>query len=306
MQHTANAAQPMMDGSRILPAHISVYVIAIVPLIALAAAVPIAWGWGMTWLDVGLTVVSYTIAMLGVTVGFHRYFTHRSFKAHRAMRITLAILGSLAVQGPILHWVATHRRHHAYADTEGDPHSPWQFGTSPFALIRGFWHAHMGWLFRRELTNQRRFVPDLLADRDIRAIHRLFTPIAAAGFLAPAVVGGLATGTWRGALSALFWAGVVRVGLVHHVSWSVNSICHLVGQRPFRARDRAANFAPLAIVSMGDSWHNLHHADPSCARHGVRRGQIDIAGRVIWVLERLRLVYEVRWPTPERLARIQS
>ncbi len=289
-----------------MPAHISVYAFAIIPLIALLAAIPLVWGWGVSWLDLGLAVLFYSLSILGVTIGFHRYFTHGSFKAKRSMRVALAVAGSMAVQGPILHWVADHRRHHAFSDRDGDPHSPWLFGTNPLAVIRGFWHAHMGWIFRRGLTNQHRFAPDLLADRDMRIVHKLFGPLTIATLLLPALIGGLATWSWWGAVTAFFWAGLVRVAVGHHVTWSVNSICHMIGDRPFAVRDKSANFWPLAILSMGESWHNLHHADPTSARHGVRRGQIDISARLIWLFERFGWVYEVRWPRSERLARLSS
>ncbi|HTI22843.1 MAG TPA: acyl-CoA desaturase [Kutzneria sp.] len=273
------------------------------PMVALAVAVPVAWGWGLSWLDVGLAVFFYCLTCLGVTIGFHRYLTHGAFRANRVLRIVLAVAGSAAAQGPVIAWVADHRRHHAFADRDGDPHSPWRYGSSAAALVRGFWHAHMGWLFERELTNAVRFAPDLLADRDIRRVDRLFPVLTAAQLLVPALVGGLATMSWWGALTAFFWAGLVRVAVLHHVTWSVNSICHLIGDRPFYARDRSANFWPLAIASMGESWHNSHHADPTCARHGVRRGQIDISARIIWIFEKCGWATKVRWPAPQRVAR---
>ncbi|HTJ36816.1 MAG TPA: acyl-CoA desaturase [Dactylosporangium sp.] len=300
------AVKPLLGRKRPIPAHVAVYAFVIIPFLALLAAVPIAWGWGLAWLDIILAVAFYTVTCLGATVGFHRYFTHGAFKASRPLRIGLAVVGTMAVQGPILHWVADHRRHHAFADKEGDPHSPWLFGTGPVALARGFWHAHLGWVLERDLTNQERFAPDLLADRDIRIIHRLFGPLTIVTLLSPALLGGLISWSWQGALTAFFWAGLVRVTALHHVTWSVNSVCHMIGERPFAARDRSANFWPLAILSMGESWHNLHHADPTSARHGVLRGQIDISARLIWVFERLGWAWDVRWPTPERLARISA
>ncbi|HEY3610603.1 MAG TPA: acyl-CoA desaturase [Pseudonocardiaceae bacterium] len=296
----------LYDGRRPIAAHISVYLFAVVPFVALLAVIPIAWGWGLTWLDLGLAVTFYTLTCLGATVGFHRYFTHSAFKARRWLRVTMAVVGSMSVQGPILHWVADHRRHHAFSDRDGDPHSPWTFGSSPAALARGFWHAHMGWIFERDLTNQHRFAPDLVADRDIRLVHRLFGLCTAITMLAPAVIAGLVTWSWWGAVTAFFWAGLVRVALLHHVTWSINSICHMIGRRPFAARDHSANVWPLAILSMGESWHNLHHADPTCARHGVQRGQVDVSARVIWLFEKAGWAYDVRWPTPRRLARISS
>jgi stearoyl-CoA desaturase (delta-9 desaturase) len=274
----------------------------ILPFLALIAAVPLAWGWGLGWTDLGIAAGFYMVATLGVTVGYHRYFTHGAFKAKRALRIALALAGSLAAQGSVVAWVADHRRHHAFSDREGDPHSPWLFGTSPVALAKGFWHAHMGWLFERDNTNAERFAPDLLADRDISVVDRLFLPMTVVTLALPAVLGGLITMSWWGALTAFFWAGLVRVGFLHHVTWSVNSICHMIGSRPFLSRDKASNFWPLAILSMGESWHNSHHADPTCARHGVLRGQIDISARVIWMFEKLGWAWNVRWPKAERLA----
>jgi len=273
-----------------------------VPFLALIAAVPVAWGGLLGWHDVVIALVAYAITGHGITVGFHRYFTHGSFKARRALRIALAVAGSAAVQGPVIRWVADHRRHHKFSDRDGDPHSPWRFGTSVSALSKGLLHAHMGWLFAPEHTNPRMYVPDLLADRDIRRISAFFPLITAASLFLPAVAGGLWAGSWTGALTAFFWASLVRVSLLHHVTWSINSICHTVGDRPFVSRDKSANVWWLAIASMGESWHNLHHADPTCARHGVLRGQLDSSARVIWALEKLGLVTAVRWPVASRLA----
>ncbi|OLT04433.1 stearoyl-CoA 9-desaturase [Pseudonocardia sp. CNS-004] len=297
-------AAPLVEGQKTATEQALVIAFMIVPLLALAAAVPLAWGWGLTWLDVGLAVVFYYLTGLGVTVGFHRYFTHGSFKAKRPLRIALAVIGSTAFQGGVIGWVADHRRHHAFSDKEGDPHSPWLFGTSAAAMIRGFWHSHMGWLLGRDRTNARRFAPDLLADRDIAAVDRLFIPLTLASLLVPALIGGLVSWSWWGALTALFWAGLVRVAVLHHVTWSINSICHMFGDRPFAARDRSANVWWLAVASFGESWHNLHHADPTCARHGVRRGQVDISARIIWAFERLGWAHSVRWPTTRRLERL--
>ncbi|MFC7341998.1 acyl-CoA desaturase [Saccharopolyspora griseoalba] len=275
----------------------------IVPLLALLAAVPFAWGWGLGWWDVGIALFFYYASGLGVTIGFHRHFTHRSFRAKPPLRIGLAIAGSLAIQGPIIQWVADHRRHHAYADKEGDPHSPWLYGTGPIAVAKGFWHAHMGWLFGRNRTNADRFAPDLLKDRGLTWVNRMFPVWTLATLAMPALLGGLLTWSWWGALTGFFWGGLVRVGVLHHVTWAVNSICHMIGERPYASRDRAANFWPLAIASFGESWHNSHHADPTCARHGVGRGQLDTSARVIWLFEKLGWADQVRWPTPQRLAK---
>jgi stearoyl-CoA desaturase (delta-9 desaturase) len=281
---------------------VTLYVFVIVPFIALAAVVPAVWGWGLTWTDVGLFVGFYVLTVLGVTVGYHRHFTHGSFKATPALRIALAVVGCMAIQGPVVQWVADHRRHHAFSDRDGDPHSPWRYGTDTRALLKGMFHAHLGWLFDRRQTNPERYAPDLLKDTALRRTSRLFVVWAFLSLAIPTLVGGLVTMSWAGAWSAFFWAGLVRVALSHHVTWSINSICHTVGSRPFAARDRSTNFWPLALLSMGESWHNLHHADPTCARHGVLRGQIDISARVIWIFEKLRWARDVKWPDPVRLA----
>jgi stearoyl-CoA desaturase (delta-9 desaturase) len=206
----------------------------------------------------------------------------------------------------VIRWVADHRRHHAFSDREGDPHSPWRFGTSLGALSKGFWFAHVGWMFDLEHTNREKYTPDLLRDRDIRFVDRLFPLWLAVSVLLPGLLGGLITLSWTGAISALFWASLVRIFLLHHVTWSINSVCHMIGDRPFVARDKSANFWPLALFSFGESWHNMHHADPTAARHGVLRGQLDPSARVIWIFEKLGWAYDVRWPKPERLAKLRA
>lgn len=298
--------KPVISGRKTMPEHVTVKVFVLLPIVALAVAVPFAWGWGLSWLDVGLGAAFFVFTGLGVTAGYHRYFTHSSFKAKRWLRILLAIAGNMSAQGPVTNWVADHRRHHAFSDRAGDPHSPWLFGTDARALAKGFWHSHMGWLFGREVTNAERFAPDLLADKDIRRVDALFPLWVVLTFLLPGIIGGLATWSVWGGVTAFFWAGFVRVGLLHHVTWSVNSICHMIGERPFASRDKAANFWPLAIFSFGEAWHNLHHADPTCARHGVLRGQIDISARLIWIFEKLGWAWSVRWPTPARLDRMTT
>jgi stearoyl-CoA desaturase (Delta-9 desaturase) len=273
-----------------------------IPLLALLAAVPFAWGWGLGWHDVVLALVFYVISGLGISAGYHRYFTHLSFKAKRPLRIALAVAGSMAFEGPLLNWVADHRRHHKYSDREGDPHSPWRFGDDWKALVKGLAFAHMGWLFEINRTSQPKYCPDLLADRAIRRISRSFLTFAAVSLLLPALIGGLWSMSLYGAITALFWAGLVRVALLQHVTWSINSICHTFGKEEFTVRDKARNVAWLAIASFGESWHNLHHADPTCARHGVLKGQIDISARLIWCFEKLGWVYDVRWPNEVRLS----
>jgi len=299
---TRPAPKSVLSGRQTLSELVTIRAFLLVPFAVLAAAIPVLWGWGISWLDLSIGGAFFIVSTLGVTVGYHRYFTHGSFRAKRALRVALAVAGGLAAQGPVIGWVADHRRHHAFSDREGDPHSPWLFGTSPVALARGFWHAHMGWLFGRDKTNVDRFAPDLAADRDIRVVDRLFPVWVTASVLIPALLGGLLTMSWWGALTAFLWAGLARISFQHHVTWSVNSICHMIGERPFASRDRSANFWPLALLSMGESWHNSHHADPTSARHGVLRGQLDISARVIWMFEKLGWAWQVRWPTAKRLA----
>jgi stearoyl-CoA desaturase (delta-9 desaturase) len=273
-----------------------------VPMLALLAAAPLAWGWGLGWHDIVIAVVFYAISGLGISMGYHRYFTHGSFKSRRGFKIALAVAGSLALEGPVLTWVADHRRHHKYSDKEGDPHSPWRFGHDWKALTKGLAFAHMGWMFDPNRTSQEKFCPDWLADSDIRRISRWFPELIAVSFLAPALIGGLWAWSWQGALTAFFWASLVRVAFLHHVTWSINSICHTFGKEEFEVRDKSRNVNWLAILSFGESWHNLHHADPTCARHGALKGQIDIAARLIWAAEKLGWVRDVRWPDETRLA----
>ena len=273
-----------------------------VPFLAVIAAVPFAWGWGLTWRDLVIALVMYMLTGHGISIGFHRYFTHGSFKATRPMRAVLAVLGSAAVEGPVIRWVADHRRHHKFSDKDGDPHSPWRYGTTVSALAKGLAWAHMGWMFDKERTPQDKYAPDLLRDPMIVRISKNFLLITAVSLLLPAVIGGLWSWSWQGAATAFFWGSLVRVGLLHHVTWSINSICHTIGDRPFLSRDKSGNVWWLAVLSFGESWHNLHHADPTSARHGVLPGQIDTSARMISWFEKLGWVRDVRWPTPERIA----
>ena len=273
----------------------------VIPFVALLAAVPLAWGGWLGWSDVVITVVMYTITGLGITAGFHRLFTHKAFKPNRAVKIGLAIAGSMAIEGPVIRCVASHRKHHKFSDRDGDPHSPWRYGENVPALLKGMVYAHIGWMFDGEQTPQRKYAPDLMKDPDVLRISRLFPVWVAVSMIGPAIAGGLWTMSWQGALTAFFWATLVRIALLHHVTWAINSICHTIGEQPFRSRDHSGNVWWLAIPSFGESWHNLHHADPTCARHGVMRGQLDSSARVIWLFEKLGWVHDVRWPVRERI-----
>jgi len=304
VEQTIRGPKPLTEGPQSTGILVGLWAFVVIPFLALVAAIPVAWGGWLSGTDIAIFAVWYTVAGLGITVGFHRYLTHGSFKAQRWLRIALAVAGCFAVEGSPTQWVADHRRHHAFSDNEGDPHSPWRFGESFWGLTKGLFYAHMGWLFAREMSNRARFAPDLMADKDIQRVDKLFMPLVTLSLVAPAVAGGLVTWSWHGALTAFFWAGLVRIALLHHVTWSINSICHVYGERPFETRDgdRASNFWPLAILSFGESWHNLHHSDPTCARHGVMRGQVDISARTIWIFEKFRWASDVRWPKRDRLA----
>ncbi|MGO1975504.1 MAG: acyl-CoA desaturase [Propionibacteriaceae bacterium] len=273
----------------------------IVPFLALLAAVPVAWGGWLGWRDVVITFVFFMVSGMGITVGFHRHFTHKAFKAKRGLKIALAIAGSLAIEGPVIRWVADHRKHHKFSDREGDPHSPWRYGTTVPALAKGLLYAHMMWMFNPEQTPRRQYAPDLMKDPDLVRIHKLFPVFLVFSVLAPAAIGGLWTMSWQAAATAFFWGSLIRIGLLHHVTWSINSICHTIGDRPFKSRDKSANVWWLAVISHGESWHNLHHADPTCARHGVLPGQLDTSARMIWVFEKFGWARDVRWPVPERV-----
>jgi stearoyl-CoA desaturase (delta-9 desaturase) len=289
--------EPKSNFERVLLA-----VFIVVPLLAVVAAVPFAWGWGLGWSDIAIMAVFYVVSGLGVTVGYHRHFTHGSFKAKRPLRIALALAGSLSIEMSVIDWVATHRRHHKYSDKEGDPHSPWRFGSDWRALTKGLIWAHMGWLFDSGRTSPDKFCPDLVADRDINRISRYFPGMVAVSLLLPAAMGGLLTMSWWGAATGFFWGALVRISLLHHVTWCINSICHAMGEEVFDSRDKSRNVWWLAIPSFGESWHNLHHADPTCARHGVLKGQLDSSARTIWLFEKLGWASAVRWPNAERLA----
>jgi stearoyl-CoA desaturase (delta-9 desaturase) len=274
-----------------------------IPLAALVIALPVAfiYGW-VTVLDLVMLAVIYVVGVHGITIGYHRLFTHDAFKTGRTMRAVLALAGSLAVEGRVVDWVADHRRHHQFSDATGDPHSPWEYGTSAWGLTRGFVHAHVGWLFTYTGTDTSKYAPDLLADRAIDRISRLWPLIAIISMAIPTAIG-FAVDGWSGAARAFFWVTLVRVALVHHMTWSINSVCHIWGKRPFATRDRSTNVAWLAPISGGESWHSYHHADPSSARHGVLRWQLDTSAIVIRMLERVGLVSGVKWPSPERIER---
>jgi stearoyl-CoA desaturase (delta-9 desaturase) len=274
-----------------------------IPFAAVVAAIPVAWGWGLSGRDAVIALAMYAITGHGVTVGFHRHFTHHAFKAPGWLRAVLAICGMMAVEGPVIRWVADHRKHHRYSDRDGDPHSPWRYGHGISALTKGFAYAHLTWLFDEEQTSQERFAPDLCKDPTIRRLSRAFPTWVVLSMLLPPLVGGLWSWSWPGALTAFFWGSLVRVAVVHHVTFAINSVCHITGSAPFKTKDESRNVWWLALPSMGESWHNFHHAEPTSARHGVGRFEIDTSANIIRALERLHWVRDVRWPDPTNIAR---
>lgn len=276
-------------------------VIVLSPVAALGVILSRVLGDGLAWRNILVASIFYVVVGHGVTIGFHRLFTHKSFEARRPLKIALAVMGSMAMQGSLIGWVADHRRHHMFTDRPGDPHSPSRASGRPFTLLGGLWHAHIGWLFKHESTSRERYAPDLLADRDLVIIDRLFVPCSVLTFVLPFGIGYAITGRFTGGLAMFLWAGLIRVGLLHHMSWSTNSLCHVFGKRPFDTGDSSTNFAPLSVLSMGEAWHNAHHAFPAMARHGVDRFQVDTSAMIIRLFERLGWVTRVRWPDPIRL-----
>jgi len=272
------------------------------PLVALALVVPLLWGRAVHVSDLVMAVIFYLVTGYGISVGFHRLLTHRSFRATRMLKIGLTVAGSLAVEGSAVDWVANHRRHHINSDGPGDPHSPHRYDGQTWGVVRGFLWAHVGWLFLADATSVQRFAPDCAADKDLVRISRLFPLWALVSLGLPFGLGYALSGTLGGAVTALVWAGLVRMAVLHHVTWSVNSLCHLVGRRPFNTPDHSRNLAPLALISFGESWHNLHHAHPALARHGALPHQPDPSAVLIKLFERLGWAGRVRWPDPAKLA----
>jgi stearoyl-CoA desaturase (delta-9 desaturase) len=274
----------------------------VLPFFGLLAAVVLLWNEAVGWTDLAIFAAMYLATALAVTVGFHRLLTHRAFDSPRPVRYTLAVLGSMAVQGPVIGWVADHRKHHAFTDREGDPHSPHDHD----GALRGLLHAHMGWLFLNQgRAQKRRFAPDLMDDAGMRWIDRWFPALVLAGLAIPFAIGWALSGTLHGALTGLLWGGFVRIFFVHHVTWSINSVCHFFGRRRFVTEDESTNVAWLAIPSLGESWHHNHHAFPRSARHGLQWWEIDLSALVIGAMKRVGLARNVVTISPERQAERQ-
>jgi stearoyl-CoA desaturase (delta-9 desaturase) len=274
-----------------------------IPPLGLIAAIVLLWNRAVGPLELALMVSLYVVTCLGVTLGYHRMFTHRAFESSRVFRAIIAVLGSMAVEGSVITWVADHRKHHTFTDQEGDPHSPHLAGPGFWGAVKGLWHAHLGWLFETVGTAEReRFAPDLLKDRVLQVIDKLFFVWVGLSFAIPFVLGWLIGGGIGAALTALLWGGLVRVFLLHHVTWSINSVCHFFGRKRFNVDDESRNVFWLAPFSMGESWHHNHHAFPTSAFHGLSRWErlADPTGLLIALLEKLGIVWNVVRVSPER------
>lgn len=274
----------------------------VVPFLGFAAAVVYSWGWGLDWPTVAIFVVMYIATGIGVTVGYHRLFTHRAFETTRPVRAVLGILGSMAVEGPILYWVAVHRRHHQHSDDDHDPHSPHHFGGGLRGTLMGLWHAHTGWLFREHTSGLSRYVGDLRKDNVASRVSALFPVWVVLGLLLPTIAGGLIAMSWKGALLGFLWGGLARIFLVHHVTWSINSVCHLWGYQSFHGGDESRNNVVFGVLGFGEGWHNNHHAFPRSARHGLRWWELDTSYLLIRGLECIGLAWNVKTPHPQMLA----
>jgi stearoyl-CoA desaturase (delta-9 desaturase) len=274
----------------------------LIPFLGTIAAAALAWGNALKPRDVAIFAGMYALSAFGITVGFHRLLTHRAFQTYRPLRYLLAVMGSLAIQGPVLDWVADHRKHHTFPDHEGDPHSPHVGQGAGFGgMLRGLWHAHVGWLFDTNgQAEKRRYCPDLLEDPGMRLIHRRFPLIALASLGLPFAAGLAWSGTLAGGAEALLWGGLVRVFLVHHITWSINSICHFFGTRRFETDDYSTNVFWLALPSLGEAWHHNHHAFPRSAFHGLRWYELDPSGLLILAFAKLGLAWDVVLVDSER------
>ena len=274
-----------------------------IPFAGVIVAAVVLWDRFLSARDIAIFAVMYLVSALGITVGFHRLLTHRAFQTRAWLRNALAIMGSLSVQGPVIDWVADHRKHHAHADEEGDPHSPHvQFGEGWMGALKGLFHAHMGWLFTDHgQAERRKYAKDLIEDRGMRRINRRFHWWVILGLAMGSAIGFVLGGfTPKAALTGLLWGGFVRIFLQHHVTWSINSVCHFFGRRRFEVEDESTNVFWLALPSLGEAWHHNHHAFPRSADHGLRRREIDISGLIIRGMEKLGWASNVVTIAPER------
>jgi stearoyl-CoA desaturase (Delta-9 desaturase) len=299
-EHTADDVEPVENEK--LDRFVT-GLVTVLPVLGLLLVAWQLWGNALGWSDLIVFGVMYVATGLGVTVGFHRLFTHRSFKTTKTLRFVFAVLGSAAVEGPVISWVADHRKHHAFSDQPGDPHSPHvEHGHGLRGALRGLVHAHVGWLFIHTHRGRKtRYAPDLLKDPVVSKVNDTFVWWVAGGFIFSFVLGALIDRSWSGGLTGLLWGGLVRLLVLHHVTYSINSLCHFFGRRDFATGDESRNLAWLVPLSFGEAWHNGHHAFPTSARHGLKRWQPDPSAWVIGTLEKLGLAWDVVRVSPERL-----
>jgi stearoyl-CoA desaturase (delta-9 desaturase) len=299
----SGAERPLLAEKSALERRITVAAV-IVPFVAFVLAIALMLGGAVSWLDLGCFAVMYALTGFGVTVGFHRLLTHRSFDAPRHVRIAFAVLGSMSVQGELIKWVADHRKHHTFTDEEGDPHSPHLHAEDGWrGVVRGLWHSHIGWMVtRREYVPAERYARDLVNDRAMVFVHRAFVLWVALGLAIPFAAGLAVGGTIGAALTAMLWGGPVRIFMLHHATFSVNSICHMYGGRPFETGDESRNNWLVGLLALGEGWHHNHHAFPTSAKHGLRRLQFDPSWWIIRALGAVRLARNIRTPSPTRVA----
>jgi stearoyl-CoA desaturase (delta-9 desaturase) len=267
-----------------------------VPFFSLFLGIYLCWGRGLKLVDLILMVGLYSLTILGITVGFHRMFTHRAYESGPVLRGILAIFGSMAGQGPVIEWCALHRRHHQHSDRDGDPHSPHLHGEGVMGMLSGMWHAHFGWLFAPEPPELARSVKDLIDDPILNFVDRFFWVWFLLGWIIPGAIGGLIGHSWWSVFTGVLWGGLIRTSLLHHVTWSINSVCHIWGTRPYESPDESRNNPIFGLLAFGEGWHNNHHAFPSSARHGLRWWQVDLSWWTIQLLEKAGLVWNLRLP----------
>jgi stearoyl-CoA desaturase (delta-9 desaturase) len=275
----------------------------ILPFVGTLAALGLLLLHPLGWVDIALLAGMWLLTGLGLTVGYHRLFTHQSFSTSPAISVAFLVLGSMAGRGPMVSWVAMHRRHHERSDREGDMHSPNLHGQSPLGRLRGWAHAHLTWMFEHEYPNVAHYVPDLLRERTLMATNQRYYTWVVLGLALPALIGGVLTQSWMGALTGFLWGGVVRMFAVEHCMSAVNSFLHLMGSRPFNVRgDNSRNSGVLSLFTWGEGWHNNHHAFPYSAAFGLEWYQFDLGFLLIRALQGLGLVWNVKVPTRARIA----
>ncbi|MBV1895690.1 MAG: acyl-CoA desaturase [Rhodobacteraceae bacterium] len=305
-EQTDHGAVPVgitVDQGRLRgPQKVHAIAIAILPAIGTVAALWIAFTQGVSTLDLALCAVFYSITMLGISVGFHRQFSHRSFKTTTPIRVALAIAGSMAAQGSVVYWISNHRRHHQYTDKAGDIHSPYMDEEREMGIIEGFWHSHMGWTFDHSMTNALMYAKDLYRDPAIARVNQLYYVWVFGGMIVPAVIGGLATLSWWGAFTAFLWGGMVRMFLCYHFTNGIDSVTHIFGTRPFKSGDHSTNNAVWALPTMGEGWHNNHHTFPSSAVFGLTWWQLDPGAWLLYGLKSVGLVWDIQRPSEKMIS----